>query len=227
MERYLILSSILLGLILIFNSCSFEKETDMVFIPGGKIGPDEDSKVDSFYIDKYEVTNQQYKEFIDYNKVDFYPRRWKNFTYPKGEEDFPVTDVNFYEAQAYCTFLNKRLPTEEEWEKASLGDKKNAWPWGNEYKEGFANIDRYGPRKVGSFKRDKSIFGVYDMAGNVAEWTSSWLNKPSLEEENSGQIVIKGGAWLDKPLNSLKDYRRGSEPDQKHLIYGFRCVKRP
>lgn len=195
----------------------------------------------TFYIDKYEVTNRQYKLFIDAtgysSPVD--PHKgvysWRGDTPPEGQEDLPVTYVNWSDADAYCRWAGKRLPTEEEWEKAARGIDGRQWPWGNEYKEGACNTKYTGPGKilpVGSISDDKSPYGVYDMCGNVGEWTASWY-KPyqgsTLKRKSFGETykVVRGGSWVMPAIPySRAAYRSNtSTPDYKHRGIGFRCVK--
>ena len=170
--------------------------TDMVLIPGGEFQmgsndggiPDERPVhtvyVDAFYIDKYEVTNAQYKQFVDVNprweKKSIpdkyhdgnYLKHWNGNNYPRGKGNHPVTYVSWYAAMAYAQWANKRLPTEAEWEKAARGGLVGKiYPWGNTVDSNKAN---YGPKKyngttpVGTYPANS--YGLYDMAGNAWEW---------------------------------------------------------
>ena len=138
--------------------------------------------VDTFYMDKYEVTNAQFKAFVDANpqwqkdKIDErfhrggYLRHWNGNNYPSGESNHPVTHVSWYAAMAYAQWAGKRLPTEAEWEKAARGrlvGKK--YPWGNAIDTSQANYKVVGnTTQVGMYAPNG--YGLYDMAGNAWEW---------------------------------------------------------
>ena len=139
--------------------------------------------VDAFYMDKYEVTNAQYKKFVDANPQwrkdsiadrfhnGSYLKTWSGNNYPSGEADHPVVSVSWYAAMAYSKWAGKRLPTEAEWEKAARGGlfgKK--YPWGNTIDARNTNYNRNvgGTKVVGSYGANG--YGLYDMAGNVWEW---------------------------------------------------------
>ena len=172
---------------------------EMVRIPAGEFQmgsndseADEEEKpvhtvyVDEFYIDKYEVTNAQYKAFIDANpqwRKDRIPREyhdghylwfWDGNNYPKGEPDHPVVCVSWYAAMAYAQWAGKRLPTEAEWEKAARGDLVGkVYPWGNTIDNSKANYNKtnYGnPGTTPVGKYPSNGYGLYDMSGNVHEW---------------------------------------------------------
>ena len=137
--------------------------------------------VDTFYMDLYEVTNAQYKRFVDANPQwgkdrsnyhrSYYLRHWTGNSYPSGKGNHPVVYVSWYDAMAYAQWAGKRLPTEAEWEKAARGGlvgKK--YPWGNSIDSGKANYDENvdDTTPVGSYPPNG--YGLYDMAGNVWEW---------------------------------------------------------
>lgn len=158
--------------------------------------------LDSFYIDKYEVTNAQFKKFIDANgycdSTLWTPIGWRfirkfNLLQPKfwDDENFginypnkPVVGICWYEASAYAKWAGKRLPTEAEWERAARSADGRLYPWGNEKPDenkcNFGYI--YGStlnsstKDVGSYELGKSKDGLYDMAGNVSEWCNDWYN---------------------------------------------------
>lgn len=234
---------------------------EMVFIPSGefpmgssekdgKVGqaigvdeiPQHSINLDGFYIDRYEVTNRQYKEFVD--AADYPPPpedkfhgvySWEGNFPPGGQEDIPVTGVNFHDAASYCQWAEKRLPTEAEWEKAARGTDGRQWPWGNDFKEEACNTKYTGHGKIltpGSVAGDISPYGVFDMCGNVSEWTDSWyLPYPGskLQRESFGETykVVRGGSWVMPPFPySRTAYRANSyRPDYRHRGIGFRCVK--
>ena len=168
--------------------------TDMVLIPAGDFlmgsnSGDSDEKpvhtvyVDAFYMDKYEVTNAQYKKFVDANRQwqkhhisnayhdGDYLKDWEGNNYPSGKGNHPVVYVSWYAAMAYAQWANKRLPTEAEWEKAARGRLiGKTYPRGDSIAIGQANYNRsiIGTTRVGKYAA--SGYGLYDMAGNVSEW---------------------------------------------------------
>ena len=167
---------------------------DMVLIPAGNFqmgsntgDPDEKPVhtvyVDAFYMDIHEVTNAQYKQFVDANPqwrqaripTDYhdgeYLKHWNGNNYPTGKGDHPVVYVSWYGAMAYAQWARKRLPTEAEWEKAARGGLVGRkYPWGNSIDPSKANYDSHvgDTTTVGSHPPNK--YGLYDMAGNVWEW---------------------------------------------------------
>ena len=169
---------------------------EVALIPAGEFrmgGSDSDAEidehpvhtihVDGFYIDKYEVTNAQYKKFVDANpqwqknsiQRVFHNGRyldlWQDNTYPPGKENHPVVYVSWYAAMAYAQWAEKRLPTEAEWEKAARGRLIGAkYPWGDEIDSTMANYGgELGDTKPVGFYPPND-YGLYDMAGNVMEW---------------------------------------------------------
>ena len=191
------------------HSVSSEPSEDMVLIPAGNFPMGTNSELantdrkplhnihlDAFYIDKHEVTNAQYEEFIlagGYQNRKLWTAAGWNFIqenqiktplkYGKNsvstEPDHPVIGVSWYEASAYATWLGKRLPTEAEWEKAARGTEGNLYPWGDEMD--FSKLS-YFPhvtkvQAVGSFPEGASPYGVMDMAGSVWEWCTDWYSE--------------------------------------------------
>ena len=219
---------------------------NMVLIPAGEFqmrsNPDDyDGEplyttvyVDAFYIDKYEVTNAQYKEFLDanpewYQKEDYghashcYLFDWNESTYPRGEADYPVAFVSSGAAAAYAQWVGKRLPTEAEWEKASRGRLvRKKYPWGNLIDSNKANSQKYftasrnnSTTPIGSYPANG--YGLYDMAGNVAEWCL----KESLYANSDGDtafdnIVLRGQLRIDLRVSYGGDIS---------YFNGFRCVR--
>ena len=192
----------------------------------------------SYWIDRYEVTNKQFKRFIDsggYNSPVFWkhefrkdgrilswqealhlfrdttgrpgPATWVQGEYPRGQDEFPVSGVSWYEAAAYSEFAGKRLPTVYHWVTA-------ASTWLSHCIFRTSNFGTEGPARVGAF-HGMSWFGAYDMAGNVKEWC--W------NEAGSGKRYILGGAW-DEPLYMFNNTDARS-PFERSSNFGFRCAK--
>ena len=133
--------------------------------------------LDSFYIDRTEVTNRQYKRFLE-STGQSPPLGWKDGDYPAGLDNFPVVYVSWLDASEYARWIGKRLPTEEEWEKAARGRNGYQWPWGDQFQVERCNIKGSGyngPIPVGSILGGANEFGVLDLAGNVWEWVNSDL----------------------------------------------------
>ena len=139
--------------------------------------------LDAFYMDMYEVTNAQYKVFIDANPEwqkenippafhdGVYLRLWDGNTYPEGKADHPVIYVSWYAAMAYAEWVGKRLPTEAEWEKAARGELiGQTYPWGDTHDATLANYTRYHNAPVAVGQYPPNGYGLYDMAGNISEW---------------------------------------------------------
>lgn len=227
----------------------------MVRIPAGKFimgynkrwpdeGPQHVVYLKSYWIDKYEVTNAQYKKFIDATGRRS-PDHFRNRTYPEGKADHPVTYVTWYDATAYCAWAGKRLPTDAEWEKAARGTDGQMFPWGNEFDINKANTPQRwaalgkpgggDTTPVGAFEGGKSPYGLYDMSGNVWEWTSSWYtaypgNKHPSENYGKKYKQLKGGSWWDcsfyKCGISAPVFNRSFFNQKvKNESFGFRCAK--
>ena len=185
--------------------------------------------VKPFYIDKTEVTNEQYAEFVRQTRHQP-PSHWANNTYPVGEANHPVVNVSWYDAKEYAEWAGKRLPTEEEWEFAARGKEGLLYPYGNEWKPKFSNAkeDGYGkPRSVGSYPDGASPFGVLDLAGNVAEWTATEY-KPypgSQAKPDDGNRIVRGGAFNTPAKEQIATDRFFYRPTTTNNFIGFRCAK--
>ncbi|QPJ63840.1 MAG: formylglycine-generating enzyme family protein [Candidatus Nitronauta litoralis] len=200
--------------------------------------PKQKIHLDAFYIDKYEVTNREYKKFIDETLYHDRPSNWQGDNYPPELADRPVTNVSWGEAMAYALWAGKTLPTEQQWEKAARGEDGRLYPWGNDYKKGVSNIGLEGRKdsaKVGSYPKDISPYGAMDMGGNVMEWTLSWYlpySGSDYRNKKMGQRlkVLRGNGFQKGGHYFLDAYRfvfhrTEADPDEFYENVGFRCVK--
>jgi len=216
---------------------------NMVFVPGGeyllvspKLPPGIKTTLDDFFLDTYEVSNEQYKAFVSSGGyrgaalaryVDKSgmagPRSWTGQEYPQGRGRYPVTDVNWTEASAYCAAQGKRLPTIFEWEKASRNGQVAtgegvSMPWGysrpGDAIDVRANFGGSETAPVDAYPFGISTYGAYNMAGNVKEWTAN----PLLQGRG-----VTGGSWED--LSYLYASVGGYDPATASPVIGFRCAK--
>jgi formylglycine-generating enzyme required for sulfatase activity len=231
----------------------------MMTIPGGEFamgnngrgddGPgDEDErpahrvKVPAFRIDKYETTNAMYEEFVRATRRDP-PFHWTDGRVPEGKDDHPVVYVSWHDADAFCRWAGKRLPTEAEWELAARGRDARRFPWGDAFSPLRANTPQYWLTKhaagdtmpVGSFPQGGTPEGVEDMAGNVYEWVADWYQPyPGNQSPNvhygMKNKVLRGGSWYDClsygcGLSSPAYNRSRFAPEIKNKGFGFRCAR--
>lgn len=204
----------------------------MVFVPGGPfvmgandLAPDErpqrSVEVKPFYIDKYEVTNGEFK------------RVFPNHVFEEGKGRFPATGISFHRAEEYVSAVKKRLPTEDEWEKAARGTDARQYPWGNDFDKSVCNAEprRVGaPQKVGLYRTGASPYGCLDMAGNVYEWTSSWYQRyPGNADivKDYGQVfrVLRGGSYASSPFEVRCVRRHYARMDDRREDVGLRCAR--
>ena len=263
---------------------------DMALVPAGEflmgnpVGsdglPDEQPQrlvhTATFWIDRYEVTNDTYTPFVQATghraPANSNPAStlWENNAPISGIGTDPVVNVSWEDAVAYCAWMGKRLPTEAEWEKAARGTDGRRYPWGNEWDFKKANSASYWAGRtidfqsgvgwdafwikgegakiskekgikgevltmpVASFPEGVSPYGLYDMAGNVAEWVQDWYNPnyyndaPLSDPQGPSRGAIKamrGGSWL-KPAISLRTSDRDwGTIDSRPSGTGFRCAK--
>jgi serine/threonine-protein kinase len=181
----------------------------------GEYAPLQQVNLSEFWIDRLEVTNAQYAEFVKANRAAA-PTNWVGGAYPDGEGNRPVQGVAWQPAAEYCAWAKKRLPTEAEWEVAARGPGGYLFPWGSNDKS--VTLPQDTTYDVGSIAANRSPFGVFDMAGNVWEWVSTpYADVPA------GQQVLRGGAY-----NFLKDmaYRLVGDPNLPTMVAsaGFRCA---
>ncbi len=226
---------------------------EMVLVPAGEFirgtnnrlpdeGPEHVVNLKAFYIDKYEVTNLQYKKFIDATDRKP-PKLFRNGLPPTGKVDHPVVFVSWFDAKKYCQWAGKRLPDDKEWEKAARGTDGRTYPWGEEFSIDkvnspvrWANLNLIGDTTpAGAFEGGISPYGVYDASGNVWEWTSSRYeaypgNKRKSENYGGNYRTLKGGSWWDCSFYqcgiSAPMYNRSFfHPKTKNNSFGFRCAK--
>ena len=230
-----------------FAACAepIEQESDMVLIPAGPFtrGLDPAEEIPSFVSDRTSSKNAKPKQEITLNAfyMDIHEVSYGEFIrfkpkarYAEGHLSHPVQGVSWFEADAYCLWLGKRLPTESEWEKAARGLEGNLYVWGNVFKRGNANFGKTVllPAKQ---PQDLSEFGVYDLNGNVSEWTASWYQPyqgSSFKDSNFGKKykVIRGGAINKREHGFLKEfallpYRNFAPPKMRSWDTGFRCAR--
>lgn len=185
----------------------------------------------AFYIDMFETTHIEYNEFI---KATHTPPSayWKDLDLRKFKL-YPVVNVSWFDADRYCKWRGKQLPTEAQWEKAARGTDGRRFPWGNAFDKDKTNTQQKGLAPVGFFVGDVSPYGVHDLAGNVAEWVDSWYKPyPGNESEDPdfGEKlrVIRGGSWGGVGHYNLSflvrtTYRASGDPARGYNDVGFRC----
>jgi iron(II)-dependent oxidoreductase len=172
----------------------------------------------AFYIDRFEVTNELYNRFVQVTK---YQRPSRFARYPQlNAPRQPIVGVGWIDAEAYCRWSKKRLPTEEEWEKAARGTDGRTWPWGNEPEDSRFNgvsAGNFGPVAVGSFPKGDSPYGVADMAGNVWEMTSgNWQGSAK---------AMRGGSFLNSKSEVRVTVRWSAGDEARGANWlGFRCA---
>jgi formylglycine-generating enzyme required for sulfatase activity len=196
--------------------------------------------VGSFFMDKTEVTNAEYAQYIR-DTGEQPPSHWSSGKPDPGEEMLPVVNVSYRDAVKFAEWRSKRdgvryrLPTEEEWEYVARGgDQQNIYPWGNEWVQGRAGTKdsgATGPKPVGSYPDDKTRWGVLDMAGNVYEWTSSKASlypgsQVQIDPAHKGWIIVRGGAYVtDYKQKPPSTYRDWFDPSRKEPVIGFRLIR--
>ncbi|MEE9258288.1 MAG: SUMF1/EgtB/PvdO family nonheme iron enzyme, partial [Nitrospinaceae bacterium] len=142
------------------------------------LGPEDPAHeviLDAFYMDIHEVSNADYKKYIAAAGLKKMPRYWDDTAFNPPAQ--PLVGVSWKEAQAFCQWKNKRLPTEAEWEKAARGKRPVKYPWGDEAPDKTRLNFRNHVGKttaVGSYPKGKSDYGLFDMSGNVSEWVQDW-----------------------------------------------------
>ncbi|MBI3208773.1 MAG: formylglycine-generating enzyme family protein [Candidatus Solibacter usitatus] len=240
----------------LFAAAAIAAEPGMVFIPGGEFQrgrthklPDDGLKwdpevllddrpvrairVDAFYMDTYEVTNEQYAKFVAATKHRA-PYNWPAGKVPEGKAKHPVAAVSWDDAMAYAKWAGKRLPTEAEWERACRGLTEGAkYSWGERRPTNKdARFTANGPADVGMCAANS--FGLFDMSGNVWEWTLDYYSRDYYASapqrnpkgpEKGMYRVLRGGSWADVEKFLTCAYRSWARPAERSPNIGFRCVK--
>jgi len=226
----------------------------MVYVPSGtftmgsETGEENERPVHNvwlsgFWIDRYEVTNAQYRKceaagickrpaYIESNKRS-------NYYISSDYDDYPVIFVSSDDAAAYCQWVGKRLPTEAEWEKAASWDwrtgTKFTWPWGNAFDNSRVRDGQPSDTMpVGSHPQGASPYGAMDMAGNVLEWTADYYdadyykNSPSSNPKGPATgfgRVVRGGRWWDVEYDLRTTRRQQRDANAREMYLGFRCAR--
>ncbi len=235
----------------IYETMMGEDAREMILIPEGVFTrgsasggidekPQQEIYLDAFYIDKYEVSVEAYDVF----------RRAASYVEPSvpffqgdpaelKKPNLPVVGVSWYDAVNFCTWAGKRLLKEAEWEKAARGTHGLVFPWGNKMLPKRANISGTADgfqytAPVGSSPMGRSVYGVYDMAGNASEWVEDWYDQfyykksPIMNPSgasNSKNRVFRGGSWDARKVDIRSAKRFAASPGRKDSIVGFRCGK--
>ncbi len=242
---------------------------EMVLIPAGPFLMGSDKKVDrnaylaelpqrkvyldAYEIDKFEVTTVQFLKFVlakDLSPLIDWQYDGGNFQ--ETMANHPVMHVSWDEADAYCRWAGKRLPTEAEWEKAARGDDGRIYPWGNQMaglsRSNFGRTGLSGPVRdrperlllyppiisVDKYDNAVSPYGIFQMSGNVAEWVADWYDPKYYASapdrnpkgpENGTQRSFRGGGWIDSTPSVRAAQRNGTDPKTKMNWMGFRCAR--
>jgi len=220
---------------------------EMVLIPAGEfiMGSNKNSNVDearsfpehkvklpAYWIDKYEVTNE---EFMSFSIANSYPgegadegKDWRIFA-TMEKMNVPVVYITWKDANEYCKSKGKRLPTEQEWEYAARGPNGYDYPWGNEWENGRSMTNEAGREAVDiGLYDDVSPFGVHDMLGNVQEWTNSWykMYPGGVKDPKHGETLrVVRGLSTNFRGKTGNLWLRFAQPPSTLVNYGFRCAK--
>lgn len=242
---------------------------DMVTIPAGTFLMGSDKKVDrnayqpefpqrrvyldAYEIDKYEVTTVQFLKFVlATDRKPLIDWQYDGGNFQETMANHPVMHVSWFDADAYCQWAGKRLPTSAEWEKAARGEDGRIYPWGNEpaglSRANFGRTGLSGPVRdrperlllyppiisVDKYENAVSPYGVFQMAGNVAEWTADWYDQHYYKTapdrnpkgpEKGTQRAFRGGGWIDSTPSVRPAQRNGTDPNTKMNWLGFRCAR--
>jgi formylglycine-generating enzyme required for sulfatase activity len=225
---------------------------DMVLISGGEfvLGSNDSASeppqilaVRDFYLDRAEVTNALYRQCVAASACTPLQspasQSHPDYASDPNFDNYPVINVSWQQANAFCGWAQKRLPTEAEWEKAaswsSSAREKFAWPWSNTFDPKLLNSDEsklFDTTAVGSYPRE--LNGTFDMAGNVSEWTGSLARPYPYDAEDgredasaAGQRIYRGGSWAQTKGKARATRREAAEPDVPFNEVGFRCAASP
>lgn len=172
--------------------------------------------LEAFLIDKFEVTRERYRSFKP--EHDF----------AEGKEKYPVTHVNYFQAEAFCKSEGKRLPTEKEWEKSARGIDGRKWPWEKYYKHPNDGFSGFIPEEVDKRKEWVSPYGVYGMGYNVWEWTQDDYDYEGMPVQDRGKFKVIRGGLLQTHLTikfTPVYFRNWMEPEGAYNFIGFRCAR--
>jgi formylglycine-generating enzyme len=248
---------------------NWKAKDDMVLVPAGEFIMGSDKKLDrnaykaempqrrvyldAFEIGKYEVTALEYLKFVlATGRLPQLDWRYDGGNFQEPMAHHPIMHVSWHDADAYCRWAGKRLPTEAEWEKAARGDDGRIFPWGNQMggltranygRSGLSGPVRDRPERlllyppiisVDKYDNAASPYGVHQMAGNVAEWVADWYEKDyyatAPERNPKGPEVgttraFRGGGWIDSTPTVRAAQRNGADPNTKMNWLGFRCAR--
>jgi formylglycine-generating enzyme required for sulfatase activity len=186
-----------------------------------------EASTSAFFIDLYPVTNALYRMYLEDTETETFPDYWDNPRFNRPDQ--PVVGVSYAEAMRFASWLSdqlgvvKRLPTEDEWEKAARGGREVIYPWGDESpsdgaRAGYNGNGRFDATSpVGSYENGKNAYGIFDLAGNVWEWTST--------RQDNGSLVVKGGSWMDGPADLRISNRREIDPSTGYADVGIRLIR--
>jgi iron(II)-dependent oxidoreductase len=248
---------------------TWKPKEEMILVPAGEFLMGSDKKtdrlayrsefpqrrvyLDAFEIDKYEVTNLHYLKFILATgmkpQLDW---RYDGGNFQDTMANHPIMHVSWYDADAYCRWAGKRLPTEAEWEKAARGEDGRLNPWGNQSaglsRANFGRTGLSGPVRdrperlllypplisVDKYENAVSPYGAYQMMGNVSEWVNDWYDQDYYKTapvrnpqgpQTGSQKAFRGGGWMDSTTTMRAAMRNGTDPNTKINWMGFRCAR--
>jgi formylglycine-generating enzyme required for sulfatase activity len=201
--------------------------------------PEHEVTLDAFYLDIFEVSNAQYRACVEDGgctpsiKADSYT--YTGYRDDPKYNDYPVVGVTWDQTAAYCSWAGKRLPTEAEWEYAASGPENLTWPWGNTFEANLSAASAPDTQPVDSYPGGVSPFGVYNMAGNVAEWVADvydetfYANSPARNPLSSGDgagRIFRGGSFANLDGAFFTTSRRyGNARTFFDVDLGFRCAR--